>query len=136
MTKTSPNGQVPSNYDCSKCPAYCCAIYERVQVSKRDINRLAKHFGVPYDTALVRYTRMYGDERVLRRRADPVLQQACIFLHPETRRCRIYAARPQACRDYPDADRCVYYDMLEFEREQQDDVNVVPLVQITFRDDA
>lgn len=133
MTSTPTNGK-PLNYDCTKCPAYCCAIYERVQVTKRDINRLARHFGVPYEVALTRYTRMYNAERVLRRRADPVLQQACMFLHPETRRCRIYAARPAACREYPDADRCVYYDMLEFERGQQDDEKVLPLVQITFRE--
>src|SRR5256885_8235859 len=35
-----------SYYNCSKCPAYCCSIYERVQVTKRDIRRLANHFGV------------------------------------------------------------------------------------------
>src|SRR5829696_7939916 len=43
-------------FDCSKCPAYCCSVYERVKVTKRDIARLAKHFGVTYEQAEKRYT--------------------------------------------------------------------------------
>ena len=30
--------------------------------------------------------------------------------------------------------RCAYYDVLQFERRQQDDETVIPLVQITFRE--
>lgn len=123
----------PAHYDCSKCPAYCCAIYERVQVTKRDINRLAKHFGVLYETALVRYTRPYNKEQVLRRKADPILGQACTFLNPVTRQCKIYNARPLVCREFPDTERCAYYDLIEFERKQQGDPDVLPLVKITFR---
>src|SRR5438105_2561270 len=37
-------------YDCSKCPAYCCS-YDRILVNKRDLKRLAKHFGVDEETA-------------------------------------------------------------------------------------
>jgi Fe-S-cluster containining protein len=124
----------PANYDCTQCPAYCCSIYERVQVSKRDISRLARHFGVTYETALVRYTRPYQNERVLRRKADPILGQACKFLNPETRQCGIYNARPMTCREYPETERCAYYDLIEFERAQQGDPDVLPLVRITFRD--
>ncbi|HEY0003414.1 MAG TPA: YkgJ family cysteine cluster protein [Pyrinomonadaceae bacterium] len=120
-------------FDCSKCPAFCCAIYERVQVTKRDINRLAKHFGVTPEVATERYTKMYGKERVLRRKKDPLLGVACQFLNHETRGCGIYHARPNVCREYPDRPRCVYYDVLQFERKQQDDENVLPLFQITFR---
>ena len=124
----------PANYDCSKCPAYCCSVYERVQVTPRDVNRLAKHFGLNYETALVRFTRAYRKERVLRRKADPVLGQACTFLDPVTRQCKIYHARPLVCRKYPDAKRCAYYDLLQYERQQQGDPDVLPLIRITFRD--
>lgn len=124
----------PANYDCGKCPAYCCSIYERVQVTKRDINRLAKHFGVDYETALVRFTRTYNTtERVLRRKADPVLKQSCTFLNPVTRQCKIYNARPAVCREFPNTDRCAHFDLIEFERAQQNDPDVLPLIQITFR---
>ena len=134
MGKTSSNGHAkPANYDCTKCPAYCCSIYDRVLVTKRDINRLAKHFAVTVETATKRFTRMFGDERVLRRKADPIFGRACKFLDPKTRGCTIYDARPNVCHEYPDESRCYYYDLLEFERRQQDDPDVVPVVQITFR---
>jgi uncharacterized protein len=123
----------PSYYNCSKCPAYCCSIYERVQVTKRDINRLAKYFGVDVETAQQRFTTTWQGERILRRKADPIFGKACKFLNPETRQCTIYHGRPQVCREFPNRSRCAYYDLLQFERSQQGDDTVVPLVQITFR---
>jgi Fe-S-cluster containining protein len=123
----------PSYYNCSKCPAYCCSIYERVQVTKRDLNRLAKHFHIDVDAAIRRFTTTYNGERILRRKADPIFGKACRFLDPATRRCTIYFARPSVCREFPDRARCAYYDLLQFERSQQGDETVLPLVRITFR---
>ncbi len=122
-----------SYYDCSKCPAYCCSVYERVQVTKRDLTRLMNHFGVDTETAQRKFTTTYNGERILRRKADPIFGQACRFLDPTTRQCTIYHARPAVCRNFPDRKRCAYYDLLQFERNQQNDDSVVPLVQITFR---
>jgi Fe-S-cluster containining protein len=122
-----------SYYNCSKCPAYCCSIYERVPVEERDVKRLAKHFGVNFRTAQQRFTKTYNGERILRRKADPIFGQACKFLNPETRQCTIYHARPKVCREFPARERCAYYDLLQFERGQQGDETVIPLVQITFR---
>jgi Fe-S-cluster containining protein len=102
-------------------------------VTKRDVQRLAKHFGVTYEIAEQRFTRRYKDERVLRRKADPIFGQACKFLNPETRQCTIYHARPAVCHEFPTTKRCAYYDLIEFERTQQDDPDVVPVVKITFR---
>lgn len=121
-------------FDCAKCPAFCCSVYERVGVSKRDITRLAKYFGVSFETAQRRYTKMYQGERVLRRVKDVIFEETCMFLDQEKRCCTIYHGRPGVCREYPDRVRCAYYDLLQFERRQQDDPNVVPLVQITFRE--
>ena len=123
----------PSNYNCSDCPAYCCSVYERVQVTRRDITRLAKHFDVNYRTAIQRLTKVYDGERILRQKADPIFGQACRFLNPDTRQCTVYHARPQVCSQFPAHERCAYYDLLQFERVHQNDVTVVPLVQITFR---
>ena len=122
-----------SYYDCTKCPAYCCSIYDRVQVTKRDISRLAAYFGVDFETAQKRYTTTWQGESILRRKADPIFGKACKFLDPTTRRCTIYHARPLVCREFPGRVRCAYYDLLQFERIQQGDDTVVPLVQITFR---
>jgi len=123
----------PSYYNCSKCPAYCCSIYERVQVTKRDINRLANYFGVDVETAQRRFTTTWQGEHILKRKADPIFGKACKFLDPLTRRCTIYEGRPSVCREFPARTRCAYYDLLTFERSQQGDETVVPLVQITFR---
>jgi Fe-S-cluster containining protein len=120
-------------YDCSKCPAYCCSIYERVQVTKRDLKRLAKYFGVDLESAQRRFTTTWQGEQVLRRKADPIFGKACKFLNPLTRQCTIYHARPLVCREFPARERCAYYDLLQFERIQQGDDTVLPLVQITFR---
>ena len=119
-------------YDCDKCVAYCCSIYDRVQVTPRDIKRLAAHFNVLPEVASERFTKLWGKERILRRRADRLFGQACMFLNQETRKCTVYHARPGTCRDFPTTSRCAYYDLIEFERTQQDDPDVIPLVKITF----
>jgi uncharacterized protein len=132
MPKTITDRRKRTYFDCAKCPAFCCSIYERVQVTKGDMKRLAKHFGLSMETAARRFTKMYQDERILRRKKDPIFGLACHFLDPETRRCTIYHARPDVCREFPDRRRCAYYDLLKFERRLQNDPSVVPVVQITF----
>jgi Fe-S-cluster containining protein len=57
-----------------------------------------------------------------------------MFLNQETRKCTIYDARPGTCREFPNTARCAYFDLIEWERTQQDDPDVIPLVKITFRD--
>ncbi|MGO4571274.1 YkgJ family cysteine cluster protein [Microvirga sp. 2TAF3] len=121
-------------FDCNKCPAFCCSIYERVAVTKRDITRLAKHFGVSFEEAQRRYTTEYDGERVLKRVKDVIFEKTCTFLDQKTRGCTIYHARPGVCRSYPGRSRCAYYDLLRFERVQQGDESVVPQVKIIFRE--
>lgn len=134
MVKTIKDDQPRTYFDCTKCPAFCCSIYERVAVTKRDITRLAKHFGVSFETARRRYTKQWEDERVLKKVKDVIFAETCTFLNQETRGCTIYHARPGVCREYPGRSRCVYYDVLKFERKQQDDETVVPVIQITYHE--
>ena len=133
MGVTPTNGHKALKYDCDNCIAYCCSIYDRVQVTPRDIRRLATHFRVPLEVATERFTKLNGKERILRRKADRLFGQACTFLDQDTRKCTIYDARPLVCREFPTTSRCAYYDLIEFEREQQDDPDVIPLVKITFK---
>ena len=91
------NGKPKSYYDCTDCPAFCCSVYDRVQVTPRDIRRLAKHFNVTEEVATARFTKIYAKERVLRRKRDALFGQACQFINPETRGCGIYQARPAVC---------------------------------------
>lgn len=133
MGLTPVIGEKPKYYDCDKCIAYCCSIYDRVQVTPRDVRRLAAHFGVTPEVATTRFTKTWGKERILRRRSDKLFGQACMFLDQETRKCTIYHARPGTCREFPTTARCAYYDLIKFERTQQDDPDVLPLVRITFK---
>ena len=123
----SSNGKGPKpTYDCLKCPAYCCT-YDRIEVNKRDVSRLAKHFGVDVETAERRFTKIVEGDRVLRRQKDEVFGEACMFLDLKARRCTIYEARPGVCHEYPDQPHCGYYDFLRWERSHQDDEEFIPL---------
>src|ERR671916_1738361 len=101
MGKKVTDEQPRVYFDCSKCPAYCCSIYERVQVTKRDLNRLARHFGVTPVVAQRRYTKIDKEsgERVLKRVKDVIFEETCMFLNQETRGCTIYHGRPNVCRE-------------------------------------
>jgi len=112
-------------FNCSKCPAYCCS-YDKIEVSKRDVLRIARHFGVSYKQAEKRYTKNSSVGRVLRHKKDHIFKKVCQFLDTETRRCGIYEARPAVCRQYPDSLRCGYYDFLASERRRQCDDEFIP----------
>jgi Fe-S-cluster containining protein len=116
------NGGTRRLYSCSKCPAYCCS-YALIEITKRDVARLARHFGLSDAQAQERFTKYDSGEKamVLRHRKDEVFDTVCMFLDRKTRRCGVYEVRPGVCRDYPDSARCGYYEFLKFEREQQDD---------------
>lgn len=119
-------------YDCTDCIGYCCSIYERVDVNKTDLKRLAKYFGVTEEVAEKRYTRKLDGVRTLKRVNDRIFERTCMFLNQETRLCTIYEGRPKACREWPthSGNRCVYYDILTFERRQQGDPDYLPVVEI------
>jgi Fe-S-cluster containining protein len=115
------------HYSCSKCPAYCCT-YSEIEVTQRDIDRLARHFDVDVETAERRYTKAGSKGvRLLRHRRDRIFDSACTFLDQKKRRCTIYEARPGVCRKFPDTSRCGYYEFLKFERVQQGDEKWVAL---------
>ena len=112
-------------FNCSKCPAYCCS-YDRIEVTKRDVLKIARHFGITPEQANQRYTKSSPIGRVFRRKKDHIFKQVCQFLDSETRRCTVYDARPAVCREYPDSLRCGYYDFLAAERRRQDDPEFIP----------
>jgi Fe-S-cluster containining protein len=115
-------------YSCAKCPAYCCT-YNEIEVTARDIERLARHFGLTYAVAEERFTKPDAKKtmRMMRHRKDKHFDSACVMLDQDKRRCTVYDARPGVCRKYPDSASCGYYDFLRFEREQQGDKELVAL---------
>ena len=126
--KVIPIAAARAKYSCSKCPAYCCS-YPEIEVTKRDIERLARHFGLAYEVAEERFTRYDAKEKVreLRHRQDRIFKTVCTFLDQKTRKCTVYEARPGVCRDYPDSPRCGYYEFLKFERAHQGDAEFIAL---------
>jgi Fe-S-cluster containining protein len=114
-------------YNCSKCPAYCCT-YDHIEVTDQDLTRLARHFELSEKAAEKRFTRRIdgGKTRILRHRKDRIFGTACQFLDDKTRQCSIYDGRPRICRTYPGTARCGFYDFLASERRAQDDPDYVP----------
>lgn len=112
---------MPKLYDCAKCPGYCCS-YPVIQLDDKDIARLASFFCITREQAQRRFTRTaHGYDKVMRRKEDEHYGKICRFFDTEKRRCTVYEARPQICRDFPGGNRCGYYDFLAFERRKQDD---------------
>lgn len=112
------------SYDCSRCPGYCCS-YPVIVVTRRDLQRIARHLGIDEKTAFKRYCRSdHGYKRILRRQDDDHFGRICTFFDTESRNCSIYQARPSTCRNYP-GERCGYWDFLMFEREGQKDEDYV-----------
>ena len=114
-------------YNCAKCPGYCCS-YPVISLTKYDVERLAKHFGLTPEEAEKRFTKAaHGHKRIMRRKKDEHFGMICRFFDQEKRSCGVYPARPAVCRSFPGAGRCGYYDFLSFERRTQNDPEFVAL---------
>jgi Fe-S-cluster containining protein len=100
-----------------------------IALTKRDVERLAKHFGLSFNTAKKRFTRQaHGHKYLMRRKRDKHYVRICQFFDTKERRCTIYKARPAVCRDYPGKNaRCGYYDFLMHERRAQNDDTFVAI---------
>ena len=108
-------------YNCAKCPGYCCS-YPIIPLTKADVERLARHFGLTFEEARAKFTKQEeGEKYAMRRKADEHFGRVCRFFDTEKRNCTVYPARPSACRSYPTTKRCGYYDFLSFERRLQQD---------------
>ena len=125
---TKGTTRMTKRYSCLKCPGYCCS-YPEIEVTPRDIERLAKHFGIGYKEVEERYTKYDAKEKVqlMRHRKDTVFESTCTLFDQEKRRCTVYESRPAVCRGYPDSNRCGYYEFLKFERAHQDDKDFIAL---------
>jgi hypothetical protein len=124
----SPNVREAAIYNCSKCPGYCCS-YPLIPLTKRDVERLAKHFDLSFEEARVKFTKEdSGEKYAMRRKADKYFGRICRFFDTEKRRCTVYEARPSTCRSYPGG-RCGYYDFLSSERNMQQDPDFIALTE-------
>jgi uncharacterized protein len=108
-------------YNCLNCPGYCCS-YPVIQLTKADVERLAKHHGLKFHEAKAKFTKKeHGVDYAMRRKKDEHFGKICRFFDQKKRCCTIYKARPAVCRSFPGGGRCGYYDFLMFERRAQED---------------
>jgi uncharacterized protein len=128
-SKDAPGTGGPTRvqFNCLNCPGYCCS-YPVITVTKYDVTRLARYFGISWEEAEKRFTKsQHGYKRILRKKKDEHYGTICRFFDQENRCCGIYDARPHVCRAFPGGGRCGYYDFLMFERRAQNDDEFVAL---------
>ena len=77
----------------------CCRCEGYVYPSFDDQKKMAARLNMTLSEFLHRHTRMYKGHRVL---ATPDFQTQCML--DDQNSCRVYEARPDACRTYPDWD--------------------------------
>lgn len=129
-----------ATYDCLDCLGFCCCQYERVDVSNKDIKRLSKHFNMPVETFKQAFTEdhkkaIFGSGKILKKKDDPILGEACIFFDTTERRCTVYKVRPVICGEYPHPDmqvtenRCHYFDIYK-QIQKEYGKKHFPLIQI------
>lgn len=92
-------------------------------MTKRDIERLARHHDITPDEARESFTKQGWTtrERVMRHQPDEIYGSACRFLDLESRLCTVHNARPSVCRGHPEGPNCGYYVFLMSERRDQED---------------
>jgi uncharacterized protein len=87
--------EIQHHMDCTSC-ANCCR-YSVVSVNKLEIEKIASHLGATPDAVTHAYTIPNPEAPALRiLRNSPT---GCVFLDGNL--CRIYAARPKTCREFP-----------------------------------
>lgn len=117
-------------FDCTKCPGYCCS-YDSTAVTRKDITRLADHFGMTHRQAKKKFTaKLIPSERSLKQKPDDKFKKICIFFDTKKRQCSVYDARPAVCRKYPYGNSCGYFDYLQFERKLQGTKRLYILAQV------
>src|SRR4051812_29140578 len=86
--------EIEGQIDCTTC-ANCCKVAS-VQLSERDVERLARHLRVSRDRFLADYTATSPGEGLILRRTR---EAGCVFLSGND--CTIYDARPDICQKFP-----------------------------------
>jgi uncharacterized protein len=86
--------EIEAEIDCTVC-ANCCKV-ATVQLSERDVERLAQWLRIPAARFLAEYTAESPEEGLILRRTK---EAGCIFLSGTA--CTAYEARPDTCRRFP-----------------------------------
>jgi len=86
--------EIEGQIDCTVC-ANCCKVAS-VQLSERDVERLAKNVGTTRARFLADYTMQSETEGLILKRSKAA---GCVFLNGTE--CTVYDARPDICQKFP-----------------------------------
>lgn len=84
-------------FRCTACGDCCVGASGNVWVNKQDIVALAAEVGLDGEEFEARYVRQIGARKSLHEYNNG----DCVFFDGQTRKCRVYAARPRQCRTWP-----------------------------------
>jgi len=84
-------------FQCTGCGDCCTGAPGYVWVNKQDIDAMSEVTGLPTAEFEAKYVRTVG----VRKSLIELANYDCVFLDGETRKCRIYSARPRQCRTWP-----------------------------------
>jgi len=87
-------------FHCSECGNCCTGAPGYVWVNKEEIAVLAREIG---ETDLVRFEEKYVRKVGIRKSLREISESNwdCVFFDSQTRRCKVYNARPHQCRTWP-----------------------------------
>ncbi len=84
-------------FACTGCGACCTGAPGYVWVARAEIEQLADAVGLDVAEFERRYVRTVG----VRKSLIELPGGDCVFFDPESRKCRVYEARPRQCRTWP-----------------------------------
>jgi Fe-S-cluster containining protein len=84
-------------FQCTACGDCCTGAPGYVWVNKDDIAALAAEVGLDVATFEAQYVREIGVRKSLLEYPNG----DCVFFDGQSRKCRVYAARPRQCRTWP-----------------------------------
>ena len=84
-------------FECTQCGACCSGEPGYVWVNAEEIKAIAEHMGLGAKAFERKFIREVGSDKSLIEYPDG----DCILLHPVTRQCMVYEARPIQCRTWP-----------------------------------
>lgn len=100
-TDSSPNDQPwyknGLQFKCTGCGDCCTGDPGFVWVNKAEVAALATEVGLDVKTFESRYVRSIGVRKSLKEYKNG----DCVFFDGQTRKCKVYDARPRQCRTWP-----------------------------------
>lgn len=85
------------SFECTQCGNCCTGAPGAVWITDEDVERIAEYTGESIGEVRLFRTRLLGNRLSLREYANG----DCTYFDPQSRRCRIYPARPVQCRTWP-----------------------------------